>query len=49
VHNPVEIFSAPLQPPRAAVAPVAGASFLSSGGAAPKSGRRGLGGTQSLR
>jgi len=49
VHNPVEIFPAPLQPPRAALAPVADASFLSSGGAAPKSGRRGLGGTRSLR
>jgi len=49
VHNPVEISPALLQPPRAVVAPVADASFLSSGGAAPKTGRRGLGGTRSLR
>jgi len=49
VHNPVEIFPASLPPPRAMPAPIADASFLGSGGATPKTGRHGLGGTQSLR
>jgi len=49
VHNPVEIFPAPMQPPRAVLATAADASFLSSGGAASKTGRRGLGGKRSLR
>jgi hypothetical protein len=49
VHNPVEIFAALQQPPRAVVAQRAGASFLSSRGAARKPVGAGLCGTRSLR
>jgi len=49
VHNPVEILPAPLQPPRAVLAPFADAPFLSSGGMAGKPVGPGLCGTQSLR
>jgi hypothetical protein len=49
VHNPVEIFPAPLPPPRAAPVQRVDASFLGSGGATPKTGRHGLGGRRSLR
>jgi len=49
VHNPVEIFTAPLAPPRAALAPIAGASFLGSRGTARQAAGAGLCGTPSLR